>query len=167
MDDFLGGDGLRSFERVYQGPTTYYTALVRFSKDGRTYPVNCWPHFAIGGAVLVRMDGLEGQIKTATIVEHTRSSRPCRNGVVGRVADRDWYGGGPGEVRNAADLEAFPHKHNWMKFKTGVSERTRAGAERYRHLKRMVEFAEEWPATYIKKDRRSYWNISPRDAQFF
>ncbi len=118
----------------------FSVAMIRFSANGRLYPVNCAFDAKPGQRVIVRMAGQAHALQRAEVVETRDFRKPCRNSVVCYAEDAEAYGKGPPGVETAADLERYLTFQNWTRYSTAPDERG-IGPKSRLH--------EQWPAAYI------------------
>lgn len=98
-------------------------ALVRFSKGGRTYPVNCRLGSLVpGDRVLVRMKTHAQQLHVVEFTELVSRKAACKNSIVCRESDRHAYGDGPPGVHTADDLDRFLLSTGWRKYPFGEKQ---------------------------------------------
>jgi hypothetical protein len=94
-------------------------AQIRFSKDGRLYPVNC-PDigFEPGDRVIVRMIGQAKSLQPAQIIKTglSKQKKPYKNSIVCRESEAQEYGDGPNGVETAEDLHRFLTNLGWTEF---------------------------------------------------
>lgn len=121
----------------------FQIAHVRFSPDGRTYPVNCdMPYLEAGTKVMVRMFSTDNSLVEAEIVETDQSRGPCKNGVACCASEAAEYANGSFGVTDRPSLEEFLKKRNYWNFMPLF------------HLRNRVELPnEEWPVAYIQLRR--------------
>jgi hypothetical protein len=104
---------------------TYRIAFVRFTQNGRAYPVNCdRSDLAQNDIVVVRLLGLDGRLKVARVdrVEflnwHCKNTLICKRSEYARGEDgryRIKRDVAPGTVETLADLEEALHNAVWQK----------------------------------------------------
>ncbi|TIW52025.1 MAG: hypothetical protein E5V54_31760 [Mesorhizobium sp.] len=127
----------------------YFVALIRFSKNGRSYPVNCAEPLEPGTRVIVRMAGQQQELQRAEVVSTFDSERPCRNTIVCLEEEAEAYGEGPPGVKNADDLDRFLTFLGWDRYATLQRDRSgRAEALPY----------DEWPVAYARKSLRNLYS---------
>lgn len=118
--------------------SSYRIALVRFSKNGRRYPVNCTA-FDPGNRVIVRMGAQASPLQRAEVVEITYNYKPCKNTVVCMEEDAEAYGSGAAGVENADCLDRFLSLLHWERYST--LRRDGFGAVK-------IVACDEWPVAY-------------------
>lgn len=85
----------------------YRVAQVRFSEDGKPYPVNARFPVTPGGFVIVRLDGKFTPLQKAQVVSVDDWKGPCQHSIVCTADKADAYGDGPDGISTEDDLDRF------------------------------------------------------------
>lgn len=120
----------------------FVVALVRFTENGRTYPVN--GEFGPGDRVIVRMPGQPSSLRRAEVVQSVFRHKPCANTIVCLEKHAEAYGTGPEGVEDAEDLERFLGALSWRRCET-VKENIFGDRE-------ALPF-DEWPIAFVEHAR--------------
>lgn len=124
--------------------TRYLCAMVRFTPDGRAYPVNNRDGFNAGNRVVVRLGGQGGRLQAAEVAERIYCKRACRNSIVADEAKALEYGGGPTAIDDLDKLIKFLRHLGWQKVET-------SGA-----------LASDWPSAFQEPEFCGLPNRYPR-----
>lgn len=85
----------------------YSVAFVRFSENGKPYPVNSRFNIDVGDFVIIRLDGKYTPLQKAKVVSVESWKKPAKHSVVCRADDEEAYGRGPQGIQTLAHLETF------------------------------------------------------------
>lgn len=120
--------------------SSFIVALIRFSKNGRTYSVNCADYLEPGTRVVVRMGGQANALQRAEVVKITSKDKPCKNTIVCLEEEAEAYGSGPEGVETADDLHRFLDVLHWHRYTT-------LQWDGFGAAKKTIP-CEEWPVAY-------------------
>ena len=129
----------------------YSVAKVRFSEDGKLYPVNCKFGVEPNDFVIVRLEGKFTPLQKAQVVEVETWRAACKHSIVCRADDIDRYGAGPDGVSDEVTLDRFLVEFLKMKKFKVVYEKSY----------KVIEDHPRWHAAYIY-NRFNGWKENER-----
>lgn len=121
--------------------SAYRIAQVRFSVDGRPYPVNAKFEVTPGEFVIVRLEGKFTPLHKAEVISVGVWRNKCKHSIACRASRAAAYGGGPDEITNEDELHRFLLEYVRLK-KYPIVLEARHGEKAAAHPR--------WHAAYIK-----------------